>query len=177
MKGFFWRACMNFWQKYFVLLLCHSTFKMFSITVHVIIFFSVRAMEEAVGKQIACNFCNHSNRNHTEILNGHTVNHIFQYPKLWGLPKNPKSCGAAKGIVEKISQLQETGGYSSLTSKIKGVCKLNCMPFPQLDQRPCDFFYNLTFLKLHRIFFKLSLKNRKQKLSLKTHLLLQTKEL
>ena len=20
------------------------------------------------------------------------------------------------------------------------------MPFPQLDQRPCDFFYNLTFL-------------------------------
>ena len=71
---------MNFWQKYFVLLLCHSTFKMFSITVHVIIFFSVRAMEEAVGKQIACNFCNHSNRNHTEILNGHTVNHIFQYP-------------------------------------------------------------------------------------------------
>ena len=53
---------------------------MFSITVHVIIFFSVRAMEEAVGKQIACNFCNHSNRSHTEILNGHTVNHIFQYP-------------------------------------------------------------------------------------------------
>ena len=83
----------------------------------------------------------------------------------------------AKEIVAKISKLQETGGYSSLTSKIKGVCKLNCMPFPQLDQRPCEFFYNLTFLKLHRIFFKLLLKNRKQKLSLKTHLLLQTKEL
>ena len=30
----------------------------------------------------------------------------------------------AKEIVKKISKLQETGGHSSLTSKIKGVCKL-----------------------------------------------------
>ena len=37
-----------------------------------------------------------------------------------------------KEIVAKISKLQETGGYPSLTLKIKGECKLNCMPFPQL---------------------------------------------
>ena len=30
----------------------------------------------------------------------------------------------AKEIVKKISKLQETGGYLSLTSNIKGVCKL-----------------------------------------------------
>ena len=41
------------------------------------------------------------------------------------------------------------------------VC-VNCMPFPEFD--PYEFVYNLSFLKLPRIFFKLLLKNRKQKI-------------
>ena len=81
----------------------------------------------------------------TEILNEHAVNHIFQYPNgeavhpviknFEDFQKIQNYVGSgltAKEIVEKISKLQETGGYSSLTSKIKGECKSNCMPFPQL---------------------------------------------
>ena len=74
-----------------------------------------------------------------------TVNHIFQYPNgeavhpviknFEDFQKIQNYVGSgltAKEIVAKISKLQETGGYSSLTSKIKGECKSNCMPFPQL---------------------------------------------
>ena len=81
----------------------------------------------------------------TEILDEHTVNHIFQYPNgeavhpviknFEDFQKIQNYVGSgltAKEIVAKISKLQETGGYSSLTSKIKGDCKLNCMPFSQL---------------------------------------------
>ena len=39
------------------------------------------------------------------------------------------------------------------------------MPFPPLDQSPYEFVYNLIFLKLHRIFFKLLLKNRKYEMA------------
>ena len=133
---------MNFRQKYFALLLCHSTFEMFSITLHFsLLFFSVRAMEEAV----IVIFAMIVTASNTEILDEHTVNHIFQYPNgeavhpviknFEDFQKIQNYVGSgltAKEIVAKISKLQETGGYSSLTSKIKGECKLNCMPFPQL---------------------------------------------
>ena len=56
-----------------------------------------------------------------------------------------------KEIVKKISKLQETGGYSSLTSKIKGVCKL----YAPSTIGPKEHVYNFKFLKFHRIFFKL----------------------
>ena len=81
----------------------------------------------------------------TEILDEHTVNHIFQYSSgeavhqviknFEDFQKIQNYVGSgltAKEIVAKISKLQETGGYSSLISKIKGECKLNCMPCPQL---------------------------------------------
>ena len=104
----------------------------------------------------------------TEILDEHTLNHIFQYPNgeavhpviknFEDFQKIQNYVGSgltAKEIVAKISKLQETGEYSSLTSKIKGECKLIALS---------TIVYNLIFLKLHRIFFKLSLKNRKQKI-------------
>ena len=129
---------MNFRQKYFALLLCHSTFEMFSITVHVIInFFQSEQWQKLLANKLLVIFAITVTPSNTAILNEHTVNHIFQYPNgevvhqviknFEDFQKIQNHVGpglTAKEIVEKISKLQETGGYSSLTSKIKGVCKL-----------------------------------------------------
>ena len=115
---------MNFRQKYFALLLCHSTFEMFSITVHVIIIFFSQNNGRTCWPTNCLSFLQSSN---TEILNEHTVNHIFQYPNgeavhpvinnFEDFQKIQNHVGpglTAKEIVKKISKLQETGGYSSL---------------------------------------------------------------
>ena len=79
MKGLFWRACMNFRQKYFALLLCHSTFEMFSITIHVIIFFQSEQWKKLLANKLLVIFAITVTPSNTEILKEHTVNHIFQY--------------------------------------------------------------------------------------------------
>ena len=72
---------MNFRQKYFALLLCHSTFEMFSITVHVIIiFFSQNNGRTCWPTNCLSFFQITVTPSNTEIHNEHTVNHIFQYP-------------------------------------------------------------------------------------------------
>ena len=82
----------------------------------------------------------------TEILDEHTMNHIFQYPNgeavhqviknFEDFQKIQNYVGSgltAKEIVAKFQNCKkQVDMYSSLTSKIKGECKLNCMPFPQL---------------------------------------------
>ena len=72
---------MNFRQKYFALLLCHSTFEMFSITVHVIIiFFQSEQWQKLLANKLLVIFAITVTPSNTAILNEHTVNHIFQYP-------------------------------------------------------------------------------------------------
>ena len=74
---------MNFRQKYFALLLCHSTFEMFSITVHVIInFFQSEQWQKLLANKLLVIFAITVTPSKTAILNEHTVNHIFQYPNV-----------------------------------------------------------------------------------------------
>ena len=69
---------MNFRQKYFALLLCHSTFE---ITVHaIIIFFQSEQWKKLLANKLLVIFAMIVTASNTEILDEHTVNHIFQYP-------------------------------------------------------------------------------------------------
>ena len=71
----------------------------------------------------------------TEILDEHTVNHIFQYPNgeavhpviknFEDFQKIQNYVGSGlkvKEIVAKISKLQETGGYPSLMVECRARC-------------------------------------------------------